>query len=177
MWQCLAHNGSISPSLYSSASHLHLVNSSPSFKAQLKCSSIWKALSDTETTLSGPSSVALLDIRWTCFYHHLGNNNQNSPQLVECGAAPSEGSWPWCWRATGSHSLAARLWEGPEHTREEKRWLCWLGVGWGGDRVYLSTAVQVFEYFNNQGGTGAHRINLSSNYNTYLTVLQHSVDY
>lgn len=48
---------------------------------------------------------------------------------------------------------------------------------WGGDRVYLSTAVQVFEYFNNRGGTGAHRINLSSNYNTYLTVLQHSVDY
>lgn len=168
MWQCLAHNSCIFPSLYSSAISIWW----------LKCSSIWKTLSDTKTTLSGPSSVVLLYIHCTCFYHHSGNNIQNSPpQLVECGAAPSEGSWPWCCRTIGYHSSAARLWEGPENTRGEKRWLCWLGVRWGGDRVYLSTAVQVFEYFNNRGGTGAHRINLSSNYNTYLTVLQHSVDY
>lgn len=42
--------------------HLILVNSYSSFKAQLKCSFIYKALSDTKTILSGPSSVVLLPI-------------------------------------------------------------------------------------------------------------------
>lgn len=49
--------------------------------------------------------------------------------------------------------------------------------GWGGDRLYLSTAVQIFEYSDNRGGTGTHRLRLSPEYHPYLTAVQPAADY